>query len=190
MQEMTDQPRLEPYEYSAFFEGTSARKPVVGTVARGTTTRYAPAASRHFQSGLASSQRGSLPEEVRERYSLEELLLIGKEQYEAYCIYCHDLTGFGNGIVPQRGFPYPPSFHTPIRRQQSIEAIFQVVSQGKGRMQPYAVQISPEHRWAIAAYVKALQYSQHRDLESLSNDDRILVPSDTGDRAGAATEPR
>ena len=85
----------------------------------------------------------------------------GRERYNIYCSPCHDYTGSGNGMIVQRGFPAPPSFHIDRLRQAPAGHFFDVMTNGFGLMYSYASRVSPEDRWRIAAYIRALQLSQH-----------------------------
>ena len=96
-----------------------------------------------------------------------ELLERGRERYDIYCAVCHDRGGTGQGIIVQRGFPPPPSFHQDRLRQAPIGHIFDVISHGYGAMYPYATRVEPPDRWAIAAYIRALQLSQNARPEDV-----------------------
>jgi cytochrome c len=85
----------------------------------------------------------------------------GRERYNIYCSPCHDFIGSGNGMIVQRGFPSPPSFHLDRLRMAPAGHFFDVMTNGFGLMYSYASRVSPEDRWRIAAYIRALQLSQH-----------------------------
>jgi mono/diheme cytochrome c family protein len=158
-QKMADQPRYDPLEPSAFFnDGQSARIPVAGTVARG-QLRQDP----HFYAGVA----GGVPALTFPYRIDNKVLERGRERYDIFCSPCHDRTGSGNGMVVQRGFTRPPSFHTDILRKRPPGHFYQVMTKGFGAMPDYSSQISPADRWAIAAYIRALQLSQHARLEQV-----------------------
>lgn len=89
-----------------------------------------------------------------------EVMARGRERYEIFCTACHGLAGYGDGMVVRRGFPAPPSFHTGQQRDISPERIVEVITEGTGKMMPMGERIPVFDRWAIAAYVKALQLSQ------------------------------
>lgn len=91
----------------------------------------------------------------------------GQQQYNAFCTPCHGYAGNGDGLVVQRGFPVPPSLHTEEVRAQPVGHYFAVMTNGQERMLSYASRISPEDRWAIAAYIRALQLSQHAAIDGL-----------------------
>jgi mono/diheme cytochrome c family protein len=128
--------------------------------------------------------RGQLPDDslliggtengrVAERFPFpvtREVLARGRDRFEIFCAPCHGRTGYGDGMVVRRGFLPPPSFHTDQLRQAPVGHIFQVATNGLGAMPAYAQQVPARDRWAIAAYVKALQLSQHVDASRLPAD--------------------
>jgi mono/diheme cytochrome c family protein len=91
----------------------------------------------------------------------------GRERYDIYCSPCHGATGDGNGIVIRRGFPTPPSYHIPRLRNAPAGHFFDVMTRGYGVMYSYASRVTPEDRWAIAAYIRALQLSQDGTLSDV-----------------------
>jgi mono/diheme cytochrome c family protein len=106
------------------------------------------------------------------------MLQEGRELYDALCSVCHGRTGRGDGMVVRHGFPAPPSFHVARLQTISLDRIVKVITEGLGDMYPYANQIEPEDRWAVAAYVKALQLSQGLPLEALPEEDRLALPEE------------
>ena len=158
-QDMHDQPRYRPLRESAFFaNGSSARPLVEGTIARGTLQTDAP----FFTGKNGALFVNELPFPVT-----HEVLDRGQERFNIYCTPCHGATGAGNGIVVQRGFPAPPSFH--IDRLRNIEAgyFFDVMTNGFGRMPDYRAQVTPRDRWNIVAYVRALQLAERAPAEDV-----------------------
>ena len=99
---------------------------------------------------------GDAPEPLMTR----EVMTRGQMRYEIFCTPCHGFAGDGDGMVVQRGFPAPPSFHARARRDMAPERIVSAITNGFGRMLPMAERIPPADRWAIAAYVKALQLAR------------------------------
>lgn len=95
------------------------------------------------------------------------LLARGSERYGIYCTPCHGLAGYGDGMIVQRGFPAPPSYHTDRLRQAPGRYFFDVITNGYGVMYPYAARVEPRDRWAIVAYIRALQESQHAKVAEL-----------------------
>jgi mono/diheme cytochrome c family protein len=141
-QDMADQPRYNPQAASSQFrDGASARRPVEGTVARGADLAPAPQA---------------FPYPVTMK-----LLERGRQRFDIFCSPCHNRTGDGNGMVVQRGFPAPPSYHQDALRQASDRHLYDVIADGYGAMYSYAARVPPADRWTIVAYIRALQYSRH-----------------------------
>lgn len=155
-QEMYDQPRYKPLGKSDFFADNRQARPLVeGTVARG---------SLREDSKLYTGKSGMALVTVFPLPVTQARIARGRERYDIYCAPCHDRTGGGNGMVVQRGYRPPPSFHIERLRQVAIGHFYDVISNGFGAMPDYAAQISPEDRWAIVAYVRALQLSQNATL--------------------------
>ncbi len=178
VQEMDDQPRYEAYEASTLFpNGTSARPIPAGTVPRaGTWERDSLDFDPPYRTGRENGEPiTSLPKRVTDRYELPELLARGRQRFGIFCTPCHGLTGDGDGMVARRGFPYPPTYHNDKYRAYSVGAIYSVITAGRGRMSPYESQIPADDRWAIAAYVKTLQFSRHAPADALPPADRAKL---------------
>ena len=109
---------------------------------------------------------------VTELLRNRRLSLDAQERFRIFCTPCHGELGDGRGIVVQRGFNPPPSFHNEELRQEPIGHFFDVMTRGHGTMYSYAARIPPRDRWAIAAYIRALQLSQHAVAADLPADDR------------------
>ena len=156
---MVDQPKLGAQQGSAFFaDGSGARPPVEGTVARDVG-----AIDPTFFSG---QQNGALLTELPIELSVE-LLQRGQQRYDIYCAVCHGYTGAGDGMIVTRGFPAPASFHAERLLAQPVGYFFNAATNGFGRMYGYASRIPAEDRWAISAYIKALQLSQNATLDDV-----------------------
>lgn len=165
-QKMYETPRYEEYEPSTFFrDSTSARPLVEGTVSRA-GRQYEDQAPLFAEEGNAASET-ALPFPAT-----MEVLERGQQQYEIYCAPCHSRTGDGDGMIVQRGFQPPPSFHTDRLREAPLQHVYNVITNGYGAMYSYAGRVSPEDRWAIAAYIRALQYSQNAPLDEVPPDIR------------------
>lgn len=172
-QDMFNQPKARPYRSSDFFrDGGSARPPVPGTVARGQLR-----ADRALHTGIGPDGRfvARLPLPLD-----RSVLLRGKERFEIFCSPCHGRTGDGRGMIVQRGFKEPTSFHAERLRRQPIGYFFDVVTSGFGEMSSYAAQVPVADRWAIAAYVRALQLSQHAPLSEVPPLDREGIERSPG----------
>jgi len=154
--DMQDQPKYKNLRGSRFFEdGRSARPVVPDTVARGFLY-----ADQRFLTGKDNGQPvAALPIPLT-----RELLERGRDRYGIYCTPCHGLTGNGLGMVVQRGYRQPPSFHIDRLREAPVGYFFDVQTNGFGAMLDYAAQIPPADRWAIAAYIRALQVSQRATI--------------------------
>lgn len=163
-QDMHDQPKYEPYEGSRFFaNSTSARPLPPGTVARGQLREDEP-----YFTGYTRDDRlvRTMPIEVG-----PDTLERGRATFDAFCAPCHDRAGTGRGMIVRRGFKQPPTFHQDRLRNEADGYFFDVITNGFGQMPSYAAQIPVEDRWAVVAYVRALQLSQHARLAELPPED-------------------
>ncbi len=155
-QDMQDQPKYKNLRGSAFFDDQRSARPVVeDTVARG---------QLHADDRFATGKENGKPVVSLPVPLTRALLERGRDRFGIYCTPCHGLTGNGQGIVVQRGFRQPPSFHIDRLREAPVGYFFDVVSHGFGAMPDYAAQIPPADRWAIAAYLRALQLSQRTTI--------------------------
>jgi mono/diheme cytochrome c family protein len=171
--EMYDQPRYKPYAPSELFDdGTSARPLEAGTVARRDPREPAIASSELFTTGKTA---GKLAESLP--FPVDELVLKrGQDRFQIFCTPCHGELGDGQGMIVRRGFNPPPTFHSDEMRNQPLGHFFDVITRGHGTMYSYASRIPPRDRWAIAAYIRALQLSQYAVASDLSADDRNRLP--------------
>jgi len=161
-QDMHDAPRYEAFEESDFFADKRSMRPLVeGTVARGMlrdNDLYYTAAAPD------GDLTATLPSEVVVDKALLER---GQERFNIYCAPCHSQLGDGNGMVVQRGYKRPTSFHDPRLREARVGYFYDVITNGFGQMPNYAAQIAPADRWAIVAYIRALQLSQGATLDDV-----------------------
>ncbi len=158
-QDMHDQPKYKPLRESDFYsDGRSARPLVAGTIARGMLRGDAPFFTGRTSAGFVTE----LPVKVT-----PELLQRGRERFEIFCSPCHGRTGRGDGMVVQRGFKQPSSYHVERLRAAPVGYFYDVMTNGFGAMPEYAPQVSPADRWAIAAYIRVLQYSQYAPAADL-----------------------
>jgi mono/diheme cytochrome c family protein len=165
--DMTNQPKAKPLSESDFFSnGTNARQPPAHTVARGDARE-----DTAFYTGQTNGIYVTQPPVKLTR----ELLIRGRERFEAICAECHDRTGSGNGMVVQRGFPQPPSFHVDRLRNAPIGHFVDVITNGYGVMYSYAARVEPEDRWAIAAYIRALQLSHNAKPSDIDPGERAKL---------------
>jgi mono/diheme cytochrome c family protein len=150
---MRDQPREDTYQRDPFFTNDQAARPLpTGVVARGQLN----ADTLRYTGMVNGTPAATFPYPVT-----KEMLERGQERYNIYCAVCHGATGYGDGIIVQRGFPRPPSYHTDELRNAPPGLFFDVITNGYGVMYSYASRVSPDDRWAIVAYIRALQLSQH-----------------------------
>lgn len=179
---MHDQAKFEAYEQSSHYaDGRSARAPVEGTVARGDTVVPGP-----FETGYDAN--GELLSELPVTLS-RAVLQRGRERYDIFCSPCHSVAGDGNGMIVRRGFKQPESFHSARLRASEVGYFFDVMTNGFGQMSSYASQVPVEDRWAIAAYVRVLQFSQNARLIELPTNDRRAVMAGGDRRATTHQEP-
>jgi hypothetical protein len=163
-QDMADQPKYKPLDSSTFFEDSqSARALLPGTVPRGYLREDA-----HLYTGKSG-------EDLVETFPFvvtNEILVRGQERYNIYCAPCHSRIGDGRGMIVRRGYKQPSSFHVDRLREAPVGYFFDVITNGFGTMPNYANQISPQDRWTIVAYLRALQLSQHAKLEDVPAEER------------------
>lgn len=168
-QDMHDQPKYKPLAASAFFEdGRSARPLVEGTVARGHLRADAHLYTGRIGNDLATTFPFPVTRAVLER---------GRERYAIFCTPCHGALGDGEGMVVKRGLRHPPSFHIERLREAPAGHYFDVITNGFGAMASYASRVPVEDRWAIIAYIRALQLSQHATLADVPEDQRKQLES-------------
>ncbi len=164
---MRDQPRYKSLVKSEFFEDGRASRPAVpGTVARDLLKTD----QRFYEGKVAGGLAGNVPFQVDRR-----VLERGRERFGIFCTPCHGLVGDDNGMIVQRGFRRPPSFHIERLRDAPDGHYFDVITNGFGAMVSYASRIPPRDRWAITAYVRALQLSQNAGLDDIPAEERELL---------------
>lgn len=152
-QDMHDQPRFKPLAMSDFYTDLrSARPPVEGTVARGQV---------HEDTYFYTGKIGNNPGDYMPFPATKEVLERGQQRFNIYCAPCHSRMGDGNGMIVQRGFKQPPSYHIERLEKAPLGYFFDVMTNGFGAMPSYAAQIPERDRWCIVAYIRALQLSQH-----------------------------
>lgn len=162
-QQMANQPSYRPYQASSFFaDGMSARPQPPDTVALGNLRDDGLLFTGRDASGQESTQ---FPFPVD-----HDVLDRGRQRYDIDCAPCHGYAGYGNGMVVQRGFSPPPSFHSDRLRQAPVGHFYDVITSGFGAMPSYADQISVVDRWAIVAYIRALQLSQNAPVSDVPAD--------------------
>ena len=153
-QDMYTQDRSQNWDRNDFFaDGSSMRHPVAGTVAR-------------------DAPNGPV---APPRIIDAALLARGQQRFEIYCTPCHGAAGNGEGMIVQRGFPHPPSFVQGRLRMADAKLFYDAITNGYGAMYSYADRVSPADRWAIIAYIRALQLSQNAEAARLPPSDRTRL---------------
>lgn len=156
---MYDQAKFETYDASPFYEnGTSSRALLEGTVSRSRGEIDESYFTGQGDDGIATELPFELTEAVLER---------GQERYNIYCSPCHNYSGNGEGMIVQKGFVQPTSFHDPRLLASPVGYFYGAITNGFGRMFSYAARVPPEDRWAIAAYIKTMQYAQSAPVADL-----------------------
>ncbi len=155
-QDMHDQPKYTPLRSTAFFgDVRSARPLVAGTVARG---------QLHEDAFLETGKIGNADATIFPFPVDGAVMARGRERFEIFCAPCHGRTGTGDGMVVQRGYRRPPTYHDDRLRNAPIGHFVDVIANGFGAMPDYSDEVNARDRWAIAAYIRALQLSQHAQL--------------------------
>jgi mono/diheme cytochrome c family protein len=153
-QDMANQPRENPLAPASFFQDDRSARPIIdNTIARGVIAEdslFTPKDSNAFPLPLT-----------------EELLARGQDRYNIFCSPCHGLQGDGNGMVTLRGMKHPPTYHQERLRNEPNGYFFDVITNGFGAMNNYSMQLNPRDRWAIVAYVRALQLSRNAPVGEL-----------------------
>ena len=168
-QDMHDQPKYIPLRPSEFFaDGRSERPLIEGTVARGHLNEDA---ALYTGKGPDGKPLDTFPFPVT-----KEVIARGQQRFNIYCTPCHDRLGTGDGMIVRRGYRKPPSYHIDRLRQVPNGYIYDVITNGFGAMPDYAAQIQvPQDRWAIVAYIRALQLSQHAAPNDVPADERAKL---------------
>ena len=181
-QDMQNQPKLIPQRGSAMFaDHRGARPQVVNTVARGQLHE-----DSYFYTGVVQGANGYREEQNLMPFPVTlEVLKRGQERFNVYCSPCHSRVGNGLGAIVDRGYKPAANFHDQVRLSQPVSHYFYVMTHGYGAMPDYSAQLVPEDRWAVAAYIRALQLSQAatskdvpagvqvKDLKDIAKDRRL-----------------
>jgi mono/diheme cytochrome c family protein len=184
-EDMAKQDKYEPYqpaETSVFADGASARSLVAGTVPR--PPERVP--GQPYAGGPAAPDIAHaddiLPDDAKSPLEITpEVLRQGQVAFDVYCSPCHGRLGNGEGMIVQRGMVRPPSFHVDRLRQAADGHLYNVISNGLGAMFSYADRIKPRERWAVVAYVRALQAAPQQAAAKLTDEQRQLLIA-AGDR--------
>jgi mono/diheme cytochrome c family protein len=167
--DMQDQPKYRPQRPSDFFaDGRSERPEIAGTIARGALDE-----DTAFYEGKDASGKDidTFPIPID-----KAVLQRGQGRFDIYCSPCHGRIGNGLGMIVRRGFKQPPSYHIDRLRNAPVGHFYDVISNGYGAMQDYSVQLQPRDRWAVIAYIRALQYSENANINDLPAVARAGLP--------------
>ena len=171
---MYEQAKYNEDKPSAFFaDGTSSRPLVEGSVSRSRGAIDEVFFTGQDENGLVTEVPLDVTEAVLKR---------GQERFNIYCSPCHNYSGNGEGMIVQKGFVQPTSFHDPRLRASPVGYFFNAMTNGFGRMYSYASRVPPEDRWAIAAYIKTLQYSQNAPVVDLPENVRQQLTQSASDQ--------
>jgi len=163
-QDMHDQPKYTPLRSTPFFgDVRSARPLIAGTVAQG---------QLHEDPFLETGKIGNADATVFPFPVDAAVMARGRERFEIFCTPCHGRTGTGDGMIVQRGYRRPPTYHDDRLRNAPIGHFVDVMANGFGAMPDYSDQVNARDRWAIAAYIRALQLSQHAQLADVPDRER------------------
>jgi mono/diheme cytochrome c family protein len=163
-QDMHNTPTAQPLRESMFVKNASTARPLVeGTVARGTLQDDA---------AFFTGKSGAVAVDALPFALTADVLDRGEERYNIYCAPCHGLSGDGDGMIVRRGYRQPPSYHIERLRTAPLGHYYDVMTNGFGAMPDYRAQIAPRDRWAIAAYVRALQLSQRAPAAEFPEEER------------------
>ena len=178
---MHDSPSYDPLQESTFFaDGQASRRLVANTVPRGFLRE-----DEHLFTGKINGELSvDFPMAIT-----SEVMARGQERYNVFCSPCHGRTGEGNGMIVQRGFRQPPSYHEERLVNAPAGYFFDVMTNGFGAMQDYSAQVPVPDRWAIAAYIRALQLSRRATMEDVPQDRRGELDSAPDAPAPAGQTP-
>jgi mono/diheme cytochrome c family protein len=167
--DMQDQPKYKAQGASEFFaDGRNGRPELDGTIARG---------ELHEDTAFYDGKDAAGGDTADFPIAVDKIVLQrGQQRYDIYCAPCHGRLGNGMGMIVQRGFKQPPSYHIDRLRNAPVGHLYDVITNGYGAMLNYAQQVSVRDRWAIVAYIRALQYSQNANVSDLPTEARAQLP--------------
>jgi hypothetical protein len=180
-QDMQDQPKMDPQRGTTFFaDHRGARPQVLNTVARGQLHE-----DSYFYTGVVQGANGYREEQNLMPFPVTlEVLKRGQERFNIYCTPCHSRVGNGLGEIVQRGYKPAGNLHDQVRLSQPISHYFYVMTHGYGAMPDYSAQLTPADRWAVAAYIRALQLSQNATSADVPAGVQVRNLKDLADEAG------
>jgi hypothetical protein len=180
-QDMHNQPKFVPQRSTTFFaDGRSVRPQVENTVARGQLRE-----DSYFYTGVVAGANGYREERDLMPFPVTlQVLQRGQERFNVYCTPCHSRVGNGGGMIVQRGYKPAGNLHDQVRLSQPLSHYFYVITNGYGSMPDYAAQVTPVDRWAIAAYIRALQLSQNATEKDVPQGAKVENLPDVAERLG------
>jgi hypothetical protein len=183
-QDMHDQPKYIPLRPSEFFaDGRSQRNPVEGTIPQNLPNRDQ---DPYLYTGKINGQEGTVFPFPITGKDLER----GQQRFNIYCTPCHSRMGDGNGMIVRRGYKNPPNWHDDKYRNIPVGHFYDVMTNGFGAMPDYSAQVGVEDRWRIAAYIRALQLSQHATVADVPKGEKIYGPKEEFANVGAESTSR
>jgi mono/diheme cytochrome c family protein len=182
MQDMYDQPKYKPLARSELFADGNSARPLPENSVPYSNGPFAGTSSGRVGEDSIGADIDAAAARTNPYPVTMQLLRRGQERYAIYCMPCHSPVGDGDGLVARRGFPHPPSYHIERLRQAPDRHFFDVMSKGYGIMYSYADRIEPPDRWAIVAYIRALQLSQNADAGTLPVETRARLDEQGGRR--------
>ena len=203
--DMQDQPRYRAYKKSAFYsDGRASREYPEGTVARGQLFEnkglYTGKIDNPNPNAVSETAPGpngttlvsTFPNAIDEfpMAVTKELIDRGQDRYNIYCIVCHGPVGKGDGMIVRRGFTQPPTYHDDRLRNAPVGHFFDVITNGWGKMNSYAYQVSPADRWAIVAYIRALQVSQNPNQTANTGQNNAATSATPGATVASTPAPQ
>lgn len=203
--DMQDQPRYKAYKESTFFADKRASRDIPeGSIPRGqlhdNKAFYTGKIENPDPNAVAATTTNangntivsSFPNDIDE-FPIpvtKELVERGQERYNIYCIVCHGPSGNGDGMIVRRGFSAPPTYHDDRLRNAPVGHFFDVISNGWGKMNSYGAAVQPADRWAIIAYIRALQLSQNPDENLKMNNNKESKPATAAPAASPVANNR
>jgi mono/diheme cytochrome c family protein len=181
-QDMYDDAKFKPLERSSRFPDGSSSRPLPDASAPFSQGPFAGTSSGRIGEDTVRRDQEALAAQSMPYPVTMQLLQRGQQRYQIYCMPCHSPVGDGDGLVARRGFPHPPSYHSDRLRRAPDRHFFDVMSNGYGIMYSYADRVTPPDRWAIVAYIRALQLSQHADVSTLPPQMRAQLAGKEGGR--------
>ena len=182
-QDMQNQPKMVPQRGTDFFaDHRGARPQVLDTVARGQLHE-----DSYFYTGVVQGANGYREEQNVMPFAVTmEVLKRGQERFNIYCTPCHSRVGNGLGEIVQRGYKPAANLHDQVRLSQPVSHYFYVMTHGYGAMPDYSAQLAPEDRWAVAAYIRALQLSQAATVQDVPSGVQVQDLKQSGGGRGTS----